>query len=223
VTIVIAVMAKDPRGQDVKTRLAPRLPPALRSQLYQAFLADKLAAVRAVQGARCAILYTPSTSRAWFEHFAGPEVELYPQCGGALGARIVGAFAALFDDYADGVILTDSDTPNLPQPYLQASVEALRSGCELVLGPTADGGYYLVGLQSAQPAIFEGVAWSSRSTLLDTVKGAERIGVHPHLLPAWYDIDEPLDLERLVRELASDSGSGCAHTRAALAAIRPRG
>jgi uncharacterized protein len=216
-SIVIAVMAKDPRRADVKTRLGPCLDQAQRSALYEAFLADKLHAVRSVASGSGAIMFTPASSRSWFETWAGQDIALHAQPEGSLGDRVVAAFATLFRPGVHGVILTDSDTPHLPAAYLQAGVEALAAGRALVLGPADDGGYYLIGLSAPCPQIFADVEWSSSNTLRQTVAGAARCGLTASYLPQWYDIDEPNDLRRLERDILEGASGPCPHTAALLA------
>jgi len=219
VPIAIAVMAKDPHAGDVKTRLAPRLGPDERALVYCAFLRDKLAQVRQVSEADPVVAYTPRASEPWFRQLVGPDVRLIAQCEGSLGARVIAAFDTLLDLHPEGVILTDSDTPDLPSDHLGEAVRALATGAPLVIGPTHDGGYYLIGLARRAPAMFEGVAWSTEQTRAQTLEGAAKLGMTAHLLPSWHDVDHPEDLARLERSLARDGGRSAPHTWAALARI----
>ncbi|HEX7124231.1 MAG TPA: DUF2064 domain-containing protein, partial [Thermodesulfobacteriota bacterium] len=79
-------------------------------------------------------------------------------------------------------------------------------GADLVLGPADDGGYYLIGLRSPQPSLFEGIPWSTGAVLAETRRRAEASGLRTALLPAWFDLDTAADLERLRRSLGGDEG-----------------
>ena len=218
-TLSIAIMARYPHGADVKTRLAARLDQAARARLYEAFLRDKMLAAESVPDTRVTIVYTPAAMRPWFQAFAASHVSLHAQSDGPLGARVIAAFDELLSVHPLGVILTDSDTPNLPREYLSEAVSALRAGDELVLGPAHDGGYYLVGLARPEPSIFAEVEWSTSRALEQTIAAAACLGLKTHLLPPWYDVDCPEDLERLVVDIREGSGERCPHTQGALQAL----
>ena len=215
----VVIMAKHPYATAVKTRLSPCLDAHARAHLYRAFLADKLQQVQSVGEAECLIAYAPVQERAWFATFAGSEVALWPQCEGDLGRRLGTLFEQLLPRFEHGVTLVDSDTPTLPLSHLHAGVHALRAGDELVIGPAEDGGYYLIGLARRAPALFDGIEWSSPRTRAQTLAAAARLGLRTRQLEVWYDIDEPPDLRRLQRELASSEPSLAPHTRAALAEL----
>lgn len=215
-SLTIAVMAKCPECDEVKTRLAPRLAPDERALIYRAFLADKLAAVQQIRGVQCTLVYAPAHRRAWFASFAGAGVALHPQQERPLGGRISAAFAELLPEHADGVILTDSDTPNLPREHLEAAVQALREERELVLGPARDGGYYLIGLRRVRPELFADISWSTPAVLKQTLARAGRQRLETHLLPVWYDIDTPDDLCMLQEDIVQQRGGPCPATVAVL-------
>ena len=215
-TIALAAMVRHPYSGTVKTRLSPRLPAAARARLYHAFVADKLEQLRTLRGAIPWLVYTPPNEEPWFRELAGPGVRLVAQCEGTLGERVAGAFSALFAQHA-GVILVDSDTPNLPANYLQAAVDAIARAAPLVIGPADDGGFYLVGLSRPEPRLFDAIEWSSTRTRALTLAAATRLGLPVQLLPPWYDVDRPEDLVRLERDLARDAGAAAPHSWAALA------
>jgi uncharacterized protein len=219
VTVVIAVMARYPYAGEVKTRLAPRLDGAERATVYRALLADKLRQLDGVSRCARAIAFTPAAHEPWFRALVGPGYTLIAQPEGPLGARVVAVFDALLAQ-ASGAILCDSDTPDLPPDHLAEAARALEDGADLVLGPAADGGYYLVGLRRPTPALFEHIEWSSPRTRAQTLAAAARLGLRVALLPEWYDVDEPDDLTRLERALEADAGAAAPHTWAALAALR---
>jgi uncharacterized protein len=201
-------MAKLPRAGAVKTRLRGRLTEAQAAALYAAFLDDKVDSVRALEGATPVIAFTPEGAADLFSERYGPELRLLAQRGTDLGERLANAAADLFADGFSAIALLDSDTPNLPTDYLSRTLSALTGGAEVVLGPTSDGGYYLIGMTRFMPELFRGIHWSTPSVAVETLAIARQLGVEAHVLPAWYDIDTPADLDRLADDLfASASGN----------------
>jgi hypothetical protein len=103
---------------------------------------------------------------------------------------MVRAFARSFAAGFGPVLLRGSDVPDLPAAVVSEAAAVLTAGqAQVVLGPCPDGGYYLVGLSSPQPALFRGPAWSSSTVLKDTLHLARQLGLRVHLLPPWLDID----------------------------------
>jgi 8-oxo-dGTP pyrophosphatase MutT (NUDIX family) len=124
------------------------------------------------------------------------------QRGDDLGARLEGVAEDLLASGAKAVAIVDSDTPTLPVAFLEEAINALQSDAvDVVLGPAQDGGYYLVGLRAPQPSLFRGIPWSTSSVLRASLHAADASGLRVHLLQSWYDVDEPPDLDRLVRQL----------------------
>jgi glycosyltransferase A (GT-A) superfamily protein (DUF2064 family) len=175
--------------------------------------------MQALPFVQCAIVHTPAASRSWFAARCAASTQLVPQCAGDLGERVIGAFDSLFGGGADAVLLTDSDTPNLPVHYLADAARALHEGHEMVLGPALDGGYYLVGLRRPRPDVFAGVPWSTDAALERTLGNARALGLEPFLLPPWYDVDAPMDLERLAHDIAHGRGRACPRTEAGLRSL----
>ena len=97
----------------------------------------------------------------------------------------------------------NSDGPTLPAAHLERAFVALRDGADVALGPSADGGYYLIGVKQPAPRLLRGVRMSTPTVLADTLALAAEYGLRVELLPAWYDVDEAADLARLTRELAA--------------------
>jgi len=201
-------MAKEPRPGTVKTRLCPPLSAGEAAALYRCFLLDKIAAVRALVDAQPAVAYTPDEARAEFAALA-PDFILVPQRGPDLGARLHATLAGLLAAGHPGAIAVDSDTPTLPGEFLQQAVDRLtRPGPDVVLGPTEDGGYYLIGVRTAHRALFDAVPWSTSAVLEVTLRKAASAGLQAVCLPEWFDVDTPDDLRRLQTVL--DDGSAAA-------------
>jgi len=219
-TVAVAIMAKAPRPGTVKTRLCPPLLAAEAAALYRCFLLDKIAAVGALTGARPVIAYTPDDARAEFDALA-PGFALVPQRGPELGARLHSTLAGLLEAGHVGAIAVDSDTPTLPGAFLQQAVRRLsQTGPDVVLGPTEDGGYYLIGVRRAHRVLFDAMPWSTPQVLEVTLRRAADAGLRADCLPSWFDVDTPDDLERLKTALEGGDMAPASETRRLLASWR---
>ncbi len=209
----VAIMAKAPRAGEVKTRLCPPFSTTEAAELYRCFLLDKIEQVRMLEKASPAIAYTPDEGRIFFEELA-PDFFLFPQRGPDLGSRLANSFDQLFAQGYGGAMAIDSDTPTLPAPYLQQALDLIATpAVDLVLGPSEDGGYYLIGLRKLYRDLFEDMAWSTAQVMPETTRRAEIQGLKVACLPTWFDIDTANDLERLKASLHSPEGDAARHTR----------
>ena len=209
----IMIMAKAPQAGEVKTRLCPPLSPQDAMTLYYAFLRDKIAQVRSLEAAHPTIAYTPSEGQSIFAALA-PGFTLIAQHGADLGARLANAFAQCFAAGHTGVIAIDSDTPTLPSSFLQQAIALLAiPKVDVVIGPSDDGGYYLIGLRALHHELFENMAWSTNVVLPETVRRATARGLQVAWLPPWFDVDTPEDLQRLQSTLEYTPGPAPWHTR----------
>ena len=216
---VVAIMAKTPRAGSVKTRLCPPLTAGEAAGLYRCFLLDKIEQVRGLGCAQAAIAYTPPDGRREFEALA-PDFLLVDQRDGDLGARLVQSFASLFASGYAAALAIDSDTPTLPMSFLRDAVQLVRTpAIDVVLGPSEDGGYYLVGLRAPQPDLFRDVAWSTSGVLSEMIRRADAKGLTIACLPPWFDVDTPADLEQLKRALGQGESGEARHTRGFLAGL----
>jgi len=211
--IVVVIMAKMPQAGTVKTRLCPPLSPVEATALYESFLRDKIAQIRALRGVTPALAYTPLESRAFFEALA-PDFVLLPQQGADLTARLLHTFQHLFTVGYTGVIATDSDSPTLPVACLEQAVAHCASPqTELVLGPSDDGGYYLIGLRQLHRTLFEDMPWSTSVVYVETLRRAAAQGLRVASLPAWFDVDTATDLARLRNDIAQMGAGAPQHTQ----------
>lgn len=211
--IALCIMAKAPEAGQVKTRLCPPLSPDDAAALYRCFLLDKIAQVREVAGAEPVLAFAPAQAAAAFEALA-PGFTLLPQRGADLTARLTAVCAELFGRGCDAAIMIDSDTPTLPTERLERAVAIMSGGGhDLVLGPSEDGGYYLIGLRRLHPELFDGMRWSTPTVLEETLRRARALGLRATRLSAWYDVDTAADLVRLRADLAAGPPGGPRHTR----------
>ena len=131
-----------------------------------------------------------------------------------LTARLTAVFDQLFRNGCDAAIMIDSDTPTLPTERLERAVAVMSGGGhDVVLGPSEDGGYYLIGLRRLHPELFEGMQWSTPTVLEETLRRGHALGLSATKLSAWYDVDTAADLVRLQADLAAGPPGGPRHTR----------
>jgi glycosyltransferase A (GT-A) superfamily protein (DUF2064 family) len=128
-----------------------------------------------------------------------------------------GAFEQHFADGFERVVLVDSDSPTLPIALLEAANDGLATH-DVTIGPSADGGYYLLGLRAPQPRLFNRIEWSTPRVRAQTVERAA--GLRMHELPEWYDIDTVEDLARLNADLHDQPPHVAKHTRAVMAPLQ---
>jgi len=195
----LGVFAKYWQPGAVKTRLGEAIGYERASQLYRIFLVTTCQRFESA-GDRRVLAYTPAERRADFEQLAGQVWETEPQATGDLGCRMRNYFATAFDNDAARVVLIGSDTPTLPLEFVEQAFDLLAE-YRVVLGPSDDGGYYLVGASVGNPPIFSGVSWSSPDVWSQTTRLLNEAGYSFGILPKWYDVDDRETLDRLHNEL----------------------
>ena len=211
-TCGIAVMAKASAPGRTKTRLVPPLTFDEAAALNTAFLRD--IADNLLHAARHAAIagyaaYAPPGSEGFFQRVLPPTIGLIgasmPNFGDCLFRTIQQILAR---GHGSAVVL-NSDSPTLPTAFLIETADALaRPGERAVLGPSSDGGYYLLGLKTAHRRLFEDIAWSTERVAGETLERAREIGLDVHMLPVWYDVDDIAGLRRLAGEVYRPRTSG---------------
>jgi len=203
----IAIMAKASAPGRTKTRLVPPLTYEEAAALNTAFLqdiADNLIAAGTYAGIAGYAAYSPLGSEAFFSRILPPPIGLIDAWLPNFGDCLLRATEQLFARGHAGAVVLNSDSPTLPTALLIETAEMLaRPGERAVLGPSTDGGYYLLGLKSAHRRMFEDIAWSTDRVAAQTLERAREIKLDVHVLPAWYDIDDAADLRRLSAELGA--------------------
>jgi hypothetical protein len=174
-------------------------------------LEDLLETLRAVPDIDLELRCEPSPDHPVFERLAVRyRATCLPQGPGDLGERLARAVGAAFVRGHRRVLVVGSDSPTLPSHLIAEALRRLEA-TDVVLGPAFDGGYYLLGLNRLEPALFRDVPWSGPEVLAVTAERARAAGLEVSLLPFWYDVDEPADLARLVSHAravrAADRGS----------------
>jgi len=223
----LAVMTKAPLAGQVKTRLVPPLTPEEAAQLNVCFLRDTAAAIAKACGttARGVGVYTPIGAEGAYIDILPSDFELLPQRGDGFGERLAFATADLFQCGFSSVCLIDSDSPTVSADVYAGAVEMLsKAGDRVVLGPSDDGGYYLIGLKQTRRELFERIDWSTERVLDQTKTRARELNLDVSLLPTGYDVDDAATLRRLCDELLSKSSDAeiAPYTRKFLASLTRR-
>lgn len=198
-------MTKAPRAGQVKTRLTPPLSPEEAAELNICFLRDMAGSISLTASkskARGCAIYTPEGAAAAYREIIPADFCLIPQRGEALGDRVAFAMEDLFKLGFSAVCLIGSDSPTIPpRVFTEATTILTRPENSVFLGPTKDGGYYLVGVNRVQRALFHDIAWSTERVLEQTCERARQLHLKVHLLPTWYDVDDEISLRLLCEEL----------------------
>jgi hypothetical protein len=182
----------------VKTRLGPILPSAGVTALYRCLLEDTVALAKSVSGVEVALV-CPESDAHELADFLGDSVKIVAQTGDGLAA----ALTSVFRHFTAGrrqVIAFNSDSPHLARSVLDRAFEILSTH-DVVVGPTHDGGYYLVGAKAAYPSLFEGDGMGTKSALDRLVTRTKALELSTGFTERFYDIDVLDDLMQLAREL----------------------
>jgi len=211
--VTLIVFCREPLAGHAKTRLIPRLGAANAAALAGAFILDALAKCRALAPGKIVLAgsapHGARNSRYLRRVARRFGAELIDQGTGSLGARMA---RALEPYRARGAILFGTDTPSLPPRLLARSVALLRR-VPVVIAPSLDGGYYLVGVRGPMPEIFRAIAWGRSNVLRETVARLRRGGTRYALGPGWYDVDRWSDVALLTVHLARHFARPVAPTR----------
>lgn len=201
----IAVMAKASIPGRAKTRLTPPLSAEEAAGLNTSFLrdiADNLIAASAFANISPFMAHAPAGSADFFRGILPRGVGLLETVAPSFGDCLLHAAQSLLGAGHHAVCLLNSDSPTLPAAYLTAAATALAvPGDRIVLGPSTDGGYYLLGLKRLHRRLFADIDWSTERVCVQTLARARELGLQVHQLPSWYDVDDLEALRILMGEL----------------------
>ncbi|HSD22365.1 MAG TPA: TIGR04282 family arsenosugar biosynthesis glycosyltransferase [Anaeromyxobacter sp.] len=197
----LVVMAKAPREGHAKTRLDGAVPAGEIVRLSECLLRDTLALARSLDGVHVAVM----CPREDLPELAAtlPGVDVVGQDGAGLGAALTCVFRRFVEAGFSRVIAIDADSPHLPAAVLDAAFASL-DGSDLVVGPTEDGGYYLVGASAAHPGLFDAAPLGTSSAFDALCESARSRGLSVAVARVWYDVDVAADLLRLAAELRAE-------------------
>src|SRR6266481_2294507 len=205
---VLVIMAKAPRPGEVKTRLTSSLSPEAVTAFYCCLLDDTLALARSLKlklGDVEVAIMCPASDVNELAQLAGAqlannEASVVAQKGEGLAAGLTSVFAHFAEGHERRIIAFNSDSPHLPRSVLEDAFETLAAH-DVVVGPTHDGGYYLVGAKAAHPALFDGDGMGTKSALEALLARARGLQLSVGFTDPFYDIDVEADLTRLAAEL----------------------
>ena len=196
---VLVIMAKAPRPGAVKTRLAPSLSASAAMEFYGCLLEDTLALARSLSDVEVAII-CPDPDVSALRRLAGSATRVVAQTGEGLAAGLTSVFAHFTGEGGKRAIAFNSDSPHLPRSVLEDAFETLAAH-DIVVGPTHDGGYYLVGATASYPALFASDGMGTSSALEILMSRARSLELSVGLVDPFYDIDVADDLKRMAAEL----------------------
>lgn len=201
----LVLMAKAPIEGQVKTRLIGALTAEEAKQLYIAFLSDTFALMEEVaderDDLRLALCYTPEGSEEAFDDVEREGCLMIPQRGDDLGERLTNCFADVFEMGFETVITIGGDSPTLPEEMLLEAFDSLENDDEIVVVPSEDNGYCLIGMRQMHAGIFQNIPWGTGGVMAATEAQVKDNGLSLIVGPNWYDVDTPEELERLKLEL----------------------
>ena len=201
----VLLFVKAPVRGRVKSRLASALGEDAALELYESFVRDILATIDA-GGHDCTVCVHPPDARERVAEWLGRHRRCLPQRGDDLGSRMEHAFRDAFAAGASRAVLIGSDIPDLPGQVFTEAFAALQDH-DAVIGPAADGGYYLIGFRSDafRPEVFRDIAWSTDRVFRDTRDQFTRIGSRVFVLRQWQDVDTIEDIRSLQRRASGTS------------------
>lgn len=212
---VVYVVAKAPQAGVTKTRLCPPLLPHQAATLAAAFLRDTVTlAARAEVTVR--LICRNAQERAALLPLVPGDTTVHVQQGSGLGEALRSAFVQGFADGFGAVAVLGADTPTLPPAVLTQAFDALDMGADVSLGPSCDGGYYLLAANRTYTPLFQGMRWSTSDVAAETRRRCVQLGLTIHHLAVWSDADDADSLEALRAFLARADAEVAPHTRAAL-------
>ncbi|NNE48536.1 MAG: glycosyltransferase [Rhodothermales bacterium] len=198
----LAVFAKQPIAGRVKTRLQTLLDAAGAAEMYRAFLVDSVHQYISLNKRIYLYLDRHSADQSIVREL--PDVDVRYQLGADLSERMRNASLDMFAAGHERCAIIGTDHPSLPLPFIQEAFNSLVDPMSMTIGPSEDGGYYLVGMNDFFPALFDGMTFSHERVFGDTLDRAVASSASVTVLPIWYDVDTPDQLPRLYVDLLAD-------------------
>ncbi len=205
-SVAVGIFCKTPAAGFSKTRLSPPLHPEDCSALSACFIRDLAGTIHSLSDdVTPYAIYTPVGTEDALRTLLPSGFRLLPQCDGEFGLRLSHAVTELLRAGHAGAILVNADSPTLPASILQSAVDALLSANHpVVLSPSLDGGYTLIGLSRLHPELFADIPWSTSQVHRLTMQRAAEINVPVINVAGWYDVDDQQTLHLLQSELAGE-------------------
>jgi rSAM/selenodomain-associated transferase 1 len=194
----IIIMTRYPDPGQVKTRLIPALGEEGACRLHQKMVEHTMVTARnfSLVSPSELFVFFNGGSEVLMKSWLGSDAEYLPQSDGDLGAKMSVAFHEVFNRGCKTVMMIGTDCPDIDYHILSKSFSLLDK-TEMVIGPAADGGYYLLGLKKNHDNLFKGIVWGSDQVFSQTMDAARNAQIRVSCLPELADIDRPEDLEQL--------------------------
>jgi rSAM/selenodomain-associated transferase 1 len=208
---VLGILGQQPVPGRVQPRLAAAFGDVFAAQAHEAMLFDTLDLWGSdrilAPGGRRVVVFDPPDAGPRFDPRVPESFSLQPQAPGDLGARMRAFFEGEAEDGATRIVLIASDCPTLDPTHVVSAFLCLEHK-DLVLGPSTDGGYYLLGCRPPMPDLFTGVDWGTPKVLSQTLDRLRDTGLSLALLPPWYDVGTPDDWTLLASHVRAMRQSG---------------
>lgn len=220
---LLIVYARQPEPGKVKTRLSAAIGTESACDIYLRFMDTLMDRIAILPDIHIRIDYEPDTAQAQeYFHAHYPNAHLSAQTPGDLGERMLQSFHEGFSEGYAKVCLIGTDIPDVPMQHITQAYQLLDSH-DLVLGPSRDGGYYLIAMKAAHRELFDGFRWSTGSVLDETLDRAREAALDTALVPPWDDVDDIEGLERLRIRLMVTDDVKLGELKEAMSMINPRG
>lgn len=191
----LILFGRYPHPGKVKTRLAATIGGQLAAGIYRACCQHVLGELERVgEPVRRFFFFSDLSDSALVDQWIPPSFVCIPQRGMNLGARMGHATAFAFQKGFQRCIIVGTDVPDVSGDLIRNAIDSLET-VDLVIGPARDGGYYLLGMRTHRPEVFQEIVWSSGTVLMDTLGTARRLGMSSILLPELIDLDTEGDLQ----------------------------
>ena len=196
----LIVFAKAPVAGHVKTRLCPPLTPDEAASLHGSLVLDLLERCQTVKGCDRILAGSPTPDHPFFGAMKNRfKIPIWGQVGDDLGARMAHAFHSAFETPYPAAIIVGTDIPGITVSLLTMALKSLQNQ-DMVLGPTVDGGYYLIGLRTPVPELFENIPWSTDQVFSLTKEKIQALGLSLKILPMLRDLDTVEDLQVFIQD-----------------------
>jgi rSAM/selenodomain-associated transferase 1 len=201
----ILLFVKYPEKGKMKVRLSVDINEDIIQELYRCFVQDTLTIVKKIDS-QLFICFFPVEAQKKFQKWLGSTLLFLSQNGVNLGERMKNSFTDVFTKGFRRAILIGSDSPNLPKRYIEQAFSILQTQ-DIVLGPTIDGGYYLIGFNTNTftPSVFEDISWGNQTVFQETMMKIKQAHRSFGLLPIWSDVDTIADLKHLIQQAENTS------------------
>jgi rSAM/selenodomain-associated transferase 1 len=192
----LIIFVRSPRDKQVKSRLAATLGGEFATDFYRLCAEHVIRETgRMLSGVQRYIFYASQEEGRAVRRWLGHRFYFRAQSGGELGDRIEHAFRTVFNHGSEKAVIVATDVPDLTHNIMDRALKALDN-CDLVIGPSHDGGYYLLGMKRLYSELFKNIPWSTGHVCEETLLRVKARGLFSHILPSLRDIDTEDDLRQ---------------------------